>query len=105
LSGKYAGGVIPEGSRRSLNPDLSGRVTPQVFPAVAAYLGVAARHGLDPCQMAIAFCRTRPFTTVPIIGATTLDQLRTNLGAAGLSLSQEALDDIAETHRAYPAPY
>lgn len=105
LSGKYAGGVIPEGSRRSLNPDLSGRVTPQVFPAVAAYLGVAARHGLDPCQMAIAFCRTRPFTTVPIIGATTLDQLRTNLGAAGLSLSQEVLDDIAETHRAYPAPY
>lgn len=105
LSGKYAGDVIPEGSRRSLNPDLSGRVTAQVFPAVAAYLGVAARHGLDPCQMAIAFTRTRPFTTVPIIGATTLAQLKTNIGAAGLTLSQEVLDDIAETHRAYPAPY
>jgi len=105
LSGKYAGDVIPDGSRRSLNPDLSGRVTAQVFPAVAAYLGVAARHGLDPCQMAIAFCRTRPFTTIPIIGATTLDQLRTNIGAAGVSLSSEVLNDIAETHRAYPAPY
>ncbi|MES2541554.1 MAG: aldo/keto reductase, partial [Pseudomonadota bacterium] len=105
LSGKYAGDVIPEGSRRSLNPDLSGRVTAQVFPAVAAYLGVAARHGLDPCQMAIAFTRTRPFTTVPIIGATTVAQLKTNIGAAGLTLSQEVLDDIAETHRAYPAPY
>jgi aryl-alcohol dehydrogenase-like predicted oxidoreductase len=105
LSGKYAGDVIPEGSRRSLNPDLSGRVTAQVFPAVAAYLGVAARHGLDPCQMAIAFCRARPFTTVPIIGATTLDQLRTNIGAAGITLSAEVLADIAETHRAYPAPY
>ncbi|HLQ17385.1 MAG TPA: aldo/keto reductase [Tabrizicola sp.] len=105
LSGKYAGDVIPEGSRRSLNPDLSGRVTAQVFPAVAAYLGVAARHGLDPCQMAIAFTRTRPFTTVPIIGATTLQQLKTNIGAAGLTLSQEVMDDIAETHRAYPAPY
>jgi aryl-alcohol dehydrogenase-like predicted oxidoreductase len=105
LSGKYAGDVIPEGSRRSLNPDLSGRVTPQVFPAVAAYLGIAARHGLDPCQMAIAFCRSRPFTTVPIIGATTLAQLRTNIGAAGLILSPEVLADIAETHRAFPAPY
>ncbi|MES2916727.1 MAG: aldo/keto reductase [Pseudomonadota bacterium] len=105
LSGKYAGDVIPEGSRRSLNPDLSGRITAQVFPAVAAYLGVAARHGLDPCQMAIAFCRTRPFTTIPIIGATTLDQLRTNIGAAGVTLSSEVLSDIAETHRAYPAPY
>jgi aryl-alcohol dehydrogenase-like predicted oxidoreductase len=105
LSGKYAGDVIPEGSRRSLNHDLSGRVTPQVFPAVAAYLGIAARHGLDPCQMAIAFCRTRPFTTIPIIGATTLDQLRTNVGAAGLVLSPEVLAEIAETHRAFPAPY
>lgn len=105
LSGKYAGDVIPEGSRRSVTPELSGRITPQVFPAVAAYLGIAARHGLDPCQMAIAFCRTRPFRTIPIIGATTLDQLRTNLGAANLSLSHDILADIAETHRAFPAPY
>ncbi len=105
LSGKYAGDVIPDGSRRSLNPDLSGRVTPQVFPAVAAYLGVAARHGLDPCQMAIAFCRSRPFRTIPIIGATTLGQLRTNIGAAGLVLAPDVLADIAETHRSFPAPY
>ncbi|WP_374395014.1 aldo/keto reductase [Tabrizicola sp.] len=105
LSGKYAGDVVPEGSRRSLNPDLSGRITARVFPAVAAYLGVAARHGLDPCQMAIAFTRTRPFPTVPIIGATTLEQLRTNIGAAGITLSSEVLADIAETHRAHPAPY
>jgi aryl-alcohol dehydrogenase-like predicted oxidoreductase len=105
LSGKYAGGVVPEGSRRSLNPDLSGRVTARVFPAVAAYLGVAARHGLDPCQMAIAFCRTRPFPTIPIIGATTMEQLKTNIGAAGLTLSSEVLEDIAETHREHPWPY
>lgn len=105
LSGKYAGDVIPDGSRRSLNPDLGGRVTAQVFPAVAAYLGVAARHGLDPCQMAIAFCRRRPFPTIPIIGATTLAQLRTNIGAAAVTLSSDVLEDIAETHRAYPAPY
>jgi aryl-alcohol dehydrogenase-like predicted oxidoreductase len=105
LSGKYAGDVIPEGSRRSLNADLSGRITPQVFPAVAAYLGIAARHGLDPCQMAIAFCRSRPFATIPIIGATTLEQLQTNLGAASVTLSPEVLAEIAETHRTHPMPY
>lgn len=105
LTGKYAGDVIPEGTRRALNPTLSGRVTPQVFPAVAAYLGVAARHGLDPAQMAIAFCRSRPFPCIPIIGATSLDQLELALGAAELTLSPEVLADIDAAHRAHPMPY
>jgi len=105
LSGKYAGDVIPEGTRRMHAPDLGGRITPQVFAAVAAYLGIAARHGLDPCQMAIAFCRSRPFRTIPIIGATTLEQLRTDIGAVGVTLSAEVLAEIAETRRAYPAPF
>lgn len=105
LSGKYAGDVIPEGSRRSLNANLGGRITSAVFPAVAAYLGIAARHGLDPCQMAISFCRSRPFHTIPIIGATTQEQLKTNIGAATITLSPEVLEEIAETHRTHPAPY
>ncbi len=105
LSGKYAGDVTPERTRRSHTPDLGGRITPQVFPAVAAYLGIAARHGLDPCQMAIAFCRSRPFTTIPIIGATSLAQLETNIGAADLVLTQAVQDEIAETYRDHPMPY
>jgi aryl-alcohol dehydrogenase-like predicted oxidoreductase len=105
LSGKYAGNVIPEGSRRSRNETLSGRITPQVFPAVAAYLGIAARHGLDPCQMAIAFCRSRPFPCIPIIGARDLGQLATDIGAAGMVLSPEVLAEIDAVHRAHPMPY
>ncbi|MEZ5796320.1 MAG: aldo/keto reductase [Paracoccaceae bacterium] len=105
LSGKYAGDVTPDHTRRSHTPDLGGRITPQVFPAVAAYLGIAARHGLDPCQMAIAFCRSRPFPTIPIIGATTLQQLETDIGAAGLVLSSEVQDEIRAAHREHPMPY
>lgn len=105
LTGKYAGDVIPDGSRRSYNPTLSGRVTPQMFPAVAAYLGIAARHGLDPCQMAIAFCMGRPFPTIPIIGATNLAQLATSIGAADVVLSPEVLAEIDAAHRAHPQPY
>ncbi len=105
LSGKYAGGVTPERSRRVATPMLGGRITPFVFDAVAAYLGIAERHGLDPCQMAIAFCRSRPFETIPIIGATTLAQLRTNIGAAGLVLSDEVRAEIGAAHRAHPAPF
>ena len=105
LTGKYAGDVIPEASRRSLNPTLGGRVTPQVFPAVAAYLGIAARHGLHPGQMAIAFCRQRRFACIPIIGATTREQLAIAIAAADLVLSAEVLDEIDTAHRAHPQPY
>jgi aryl-alcohol dehydrogenase-like predicted oxidoreductase len=105
LSGKYAGGVTPEGSRRSHTPDLGGRITPFVFEAVAAYLGIAARHHLDPCQMAIAWCLTRPFPVIPIIGATSAVQLATNIASANLILSPEVMAEIGAAHRAYPAPY
>lgn len=105
LTGKYAGDVMPEGTRRAINPTLSGRITPQVFPAVAAYLGIAAEAGLDPVQMAIAFCSARPFPCVPIIGATDLGQLKRALGAADLVLSDDVLAAIDAAHRAHPMPY
>ncbi len=105
LSGKYAGDVIPDGSRRTLNPTLSGRVTPQVFPATADYLDIAARHGLDPSQMAIAFCLTRPFGCFPIIGATSMAQLKTDLGAAEVLLSPEVLAEIDQARRLHPMPF
>jgi aryl-alcohol dehydrogenase-like predicted oxidoreductase len=105
LSGKYAGDVTPEGTRRSVNHNLSGRITPQVFAATAAYLGIAARHGLDPCQMALAFCLTRPFPIVPILGATSTAQLAIDLGAAEVTLSAEVMAEIAQAHREHPMPY
>ena len=105
LTGKYQGGAVPEGSRMSLNPELGGRRTDRAFEAVAAYLAVAERHGLDPVQMAIAFCRSRPVPTIPIVGATSVEQLDRALGAAGLALSDEVLEDIGATHRAHPMPY
>ena len=105
LSGKYAGDVTPEGSRRSVNPTLGGRITPRLWGAVAAYLGIAAEHGLDPCQMALAWCRQRPVSTIPIFGATSPEQLQLALGSAQVVLSTEVLADISAAHRANPVPY
>jgi aryl-alcohol dehydrogenase-like predicted oxidoreductase len=105
LSGKYAGDVTPEGTRRVNAPDLGGRITARVFPAVAAYLGVAGAHGVDPSQMAIAWCLTRPFPVIPIIGASSVAQLAVNLGAADLTLSPDLLADIDAVHRMHPQPY
>ena len=95
LTGKYQGGAVPEGSRMSLNSDLGGRKTDRAFDAVDAYLAVAGRHGLEPTQMALAWCMTRPFMTSVIFGSTTMDQLEIALGAADLTLSQDVLDVMA----------
>lgn len=105
LTGKYAGDVTPQGSRRAVNASLSGRITPKVFPAIAAYHDIAVRHGLDPSQMAIAFCSSRPFPTIPIIGATSLDQLAIGIGAASVTLTKEVLAEIDAAHRVHPQPY
>lgn len=105
LSGKYAGNVTPDGSRRSRVPDLGGRITPRVFEAVAAYLGIAAQHGLDPCQMALAWLRTRPFAVFPILGATDLAQLKLALTSVEVTLDAGVIDDIAAAYRAFPLPY
>ncbi|WP_102222707.1 aldo/keto reductase [Acidimangrovimonas sediminis] len=105
LSGKYAGDVTPDGSRRSVTPDLGGRITPYVFEAVSAYLGIAQRHGLNPVQMALAWLRTRPFEVIPILGATSTAQLEVALGAADLTLPEDALTEIEAAFRAHPRPY
>lgn len=105
LSGKYAGDVTPENTRRTGNAQLGGRITPRVFEAVAGYLGIANHHGLDPVQMALAWTRTRPAVVIPIIGARTSEQLKTVVGATDLTLSPEVLEDIEVMHRAAPMPF
>jgi aryl-alcohol dehydrogenase-like predicted oxidoreductase len=104
LSGKYQGGAIPDNSRRSRVENVGGRWNAATEAAVDAYLDVARKHGLELSQMAIAFCLTRPFMTSAIIGATSMQQLKTVIGAKDVSLSDEVLDDIASVRRAHPMP-
>ena len=104
LTGKYLDGARPEGSRLTKNHDLGGRYQPHQEPAVRAYVDLAAEHGLDPAQMALAFCLTRPFMTSVIIGATTMDQLKTDIDAADVTLSADVMNGIRRIHRLYPAP-
>ena len=104
LSGQYQGDKTPPGSRRTFSKDLGGRYTSQVIPVIDEYLRVATKHGLDCCQMAIAFCLTRPFMTSAIIGATKMHQLEACIDAANLSLSREVLKDIAAVYRNFPNP-
>ncbi len=105
LTGKYQDGVTPEGSRKAINGDLGGRVSPRVFNAVQVYLDIAEKHGFDPVHMAMAFTVRRPFMCSSIFGATTVDQLDRILAGADLRLGAEVLKDISAAHRAHPMPY
>ena len=104
LSGKYEGGALPPGSRKTLFNRL-GRYEKGNGPrAISAYIELARKHGLDPAQMAIAFAVSRPFMTSTIIGATTMEQLKSDIAAAELTLADNVLEDIEQIHLDYPNP-
>ena len=104
LTGKYRGGAIPAGSRRSINPNLGGRVSDIAEVALEAYVAIALRHGFDPAQMALAWTLQRHVVTSVIIGATTMEQLETCIGAKDVTLSAEILAEIEAVHRRHPLP-
>ncbi len=104
LSGKYRSGKIPENSRLSMQPDLSGRLSERSAPVLERYLALAEQHGLDPAQMALKFCLQRPFMTSAIIGATSLSQLKINLESVNCTLSEEVQQGIFDIHQAHPIP-
>lgn len=104
LSAKYRDGSVPKGSRREQNDDLSGRYSDFTKPVLEKYFKIADDAGLDPAQMALAFCFSRPFMTSTIIGATTMEQLKTNIAAASVTLDDEVTKAIQDVYRAHPVP-
>ena len=101
ITGKYLGGVIPPGTRGAVNASAAWRNNQYTEPAIRAYIELANQHGLDVSQMAIAFCLTKPFMTSVIVGATSMEQLKTDIAAADLKLSAEVLDGIQQIFMRY----
>jgi aryl-alcohol dehydrogenase-like predicted oxidoreductase len=104
LSGKYLDKAQPPGSRLTLFPDYTRYSNPAAESATVRYVALARAHRLDPAQMALAFVNSRPFLTSTIIGATNMDQLKSNIGSIDLSLSQQVLEGIEAIHTAHPNP-
>jgi aryl-alcohol dehydrogenase-like predicted oxidoreductase len=104
LSGKYLDGAQPDGARLSLFPSYTRYSNPAALAATRKYVALARRHGLEPVQMALAYVNSRPFLTSTIIGATTMEQLRSNVDSINLRLSDEVLSAIEEIHNAHANP-
>jgi len=104
LSGKYQADPAAIG-RITLFPGFGQRYAkPNVQSATMEYVRIAREAGLRPAQMALAFVRTRWFTTSVILGATSLDQLNENLDSAGIGLNADVMDQIEAVHQRYPNP-
>lgn len=104
LTGKYQNGALPEGSRKHLFQRLQRYEKPEAGPAIQSYLDLAARNGLDPTQMALKFCDTRPFVTSTIIGATSVQQLKTCIDAFDLNWTDELENEVNALHQRQPNP-
>jgi len=104
LSGKYLKGQKPTDARLTLFERFDRYSNPQGQAATMSYVDIAERHGLDPAQMALAYVNSRSFLTSNIIGATSLEQLESNIDSIDLELSDEVLEEIETIHKEQPNP-
>ena len=104
LSGKYLNGQLPEKSRLKLFPAYSRYSNPQAIKLTAMYAELAEKHQLSLPELSLAFVNQRPFVTANIIGATTMKQLKENIGSIEVSLSEEILNEIDKIQELQPNP-
>jgi len=104
LSGKYLHNRQPKGARMTLFPEYQRYKNPQATAAIEQYTTLAKEAGLDPMQLALAYVNSRPFLTSYIIGATNLDQLKSNIASINVELPREVIKGIEKIHTRYPNP-
>lgn len=104
LSGKFRNGARPANARVTLFSRFSRYSNPESEWAVEQYAQLAEQHGLTLTQLALAFIKQQFFVTSTIIGATNLDQLKENIQAFEVNLSEEVLKGIEAIHRQQPNP-
>ena len=102
LSGKYLNGAKPEGARLTIETRVEHRGGAQTDAATKEYIALAQRYNLDPCQMAIAFVNQQKFVSSTLIGATSMEQLKSNIDSIDLVLSIEVLEEIKVIRRKFP---
>ena len=105
LSGKYRDGALPKKSRISLFSSYFPRYQTLIGQkAIEEYWNLSKEYNLILAQMSIKFCEIQNFVTSVIIGATTMEQLKTNIDSVEIKLDKELLKKISEVQKRYPNP-
>jgi aryl-alcohol dehydrogenase-like predicted oxidoreductase len=98
--GLLTGSQPPANDFRSHLPRFTGDNLAKNQQLAATLAQLAARRGVTPAQLCIAWARAKGSNIVPLVGARTRKQLDDALGALSLELSP---DDIASLERDVPA--
>ena len=105
LTGKYRNNNFPKGSRMERDFDFWTRYKkPNTEKAIELYYEISNKYGLDMSQMSLKFCEIQDFMTSVIIGATTMEQLKTNIESVNIKLSDDAIKEINNVQTIYPNP-
>ena len=104
LTGKYRHGARPKEGRITKFSRFTRYSNPESDWATEQYALLAEKHGLTLTQLALAFIKHQFFVTSTIIGATTMQQLKENIQAFDVDLSEEVLQGIEAIHRQQPNP-
>ena len=104
LSGKYRDGQMPKNSRMALFKGWERMINPLAMKAYDEYYKLAKDNNLTMVQLAQSFVNSRPFVTSNIIGATTMEQLKENIDAINIKLSDEIMKKINLIHNNNPNP-
>lgn len=104
LTGKFRHGARPANARVTLYSRFSRYSNPESEWATEQYAQLAEQLGLSLTQLALAFIKQQFFVTSTIIGATSLEQLKENIDAFEVNLSDDILQGIEAIHRQQPNP-
>lgn len=104
LSGKYLNGQLPEKSRIKLFPQYSRYRSEQCDFLTQKYADLAKELNISLTQLSLAFVNEQPFLTGNIIGATTMKQLKENIGSINVELSAETMEKINNIQELQPNP-
>ena len=104
LSGKYRNNNLPEKSRMKLFKDFTRYKNENGQKAIEEYYKISKKFNIDFTQMSLKFCEIQPFVTSVIIGATTMEQLKTNIESVNVTLSIEIINEINKIQKKYPNP-
>jgi voltage-dependent potassium channel beta subunit len=97
LTGKYAGGSVPAGSRAAdsqRNQFMGDFLEPAALERVEKLRPLASELGLSMAQLALAWVLREENVASAIVGATRVAQLEENAKAAGVKLPAETLKQI-----------